>query len=217
MRNCFLHPWQQAACLFARSAVHAEFRIALRKNKGRQATLLVDTYMNPPHFATQKDVSASEVGELLLRAADCLHAALAPQLAEAGLNEARYCVLDAIRRLDPRGCSQAELAGRLLQSESNLSTLLERMRQDGLIARDRSPDDRRKSVIRLTAPGEAALEQAGRRRTAGLARLLDALDPHHQESLATAVLRLISALEHRLGDRRGTADTSLFRKMAHDE
>lgn len=113
-----------------------------------------------------------DVGELLLRTGICVEALLAGPTADAGLNEARYQVLAAIHRQGYDGCSQTELAGHLLQSESNLSTLLERMRLDGLVVRERSATDRRRSVIRLTDAGAETLQEAARRRKAVLAKWL---------------------------------------------
>src|SRR5262245_2121256 len=92
-------------------------------------------------------------GERLLRTAQCLTALLQSPTARAGLNESRYNVLDALCRNAAGACSQTELARHLLQSESNLSTLLDRMRQAGLISRVRSESDRRVALIGLTAEG----------------------------------------------------------------
>lgn len=147
---------------------------------------------------TEPTGSVGDVGAQLLRAADCLHAALGPTLADCGLNEARYGVLEAIQHQGAAGCSQSELAGRLLQSESNLSTLLERMRLDGLIVRERSSDDRRKSVIHLSPSGERTLHQASTLRGAILRKLFDGVEPPHHHTLATAMPALLRTLENKL-------------------
>lgn len=129
--------------------------------------------MGDPHFEIHRgdepldfrsdhdgEAGAGDVGELLLRAGVCVESLLAEPTAATGLNEARFQVLAAIHRRGRDGCSQTELAGHLLQSESNLSTLLERMRLDGLVVRERSATDRRRSVIRLTECGAETLRQA---------------------------------------------------------
>src|SRR5262245_19426328 len=95
--------------------------------------------------------------ERLLRTAQCLAALIQAPTSRAGLNESRYNVLDALRRRGVEGCSQSELAAHLLQSESNLSTLVDRMRQAGLITRVRSESDRRATVIGVTTVGREAL------------------------------------------------------------
>jgi len=119
--------------------------------------------------------------------------------ATAGLNESRYNVLDALRRIHGGTCTQTELATRLLQSESNLSTLLERMRQDELISRVRSVTDRRKSSINLTNSGREALARADVARSRAAANVFKALDESQQVALCAALGLLLQRCEGELG------------------
>lgn len=136
---------------------------------------------------------ARDVAALLLRGAECLAAALLECTSEAGLNEARYRVLDSLKT---RGeCSQSELAVQLLQSESNLSTLLDRMGGDGLITRTRSQTDRRRSLIRMTPIGLEALSQAEQTRAATTGRLLRFFSSGETDQLAELLQRLVGDLE----------------------
>lgn len=146
------------------------------------------------HEALAHDPSA-EVGVLLLRGADCLAAVLADCTSEAGLNESRYRVLAALQRGTSGECSQSDLADRVLQSESNLSTLLERMGSDGLITRARSQTDRRRSLIRVTPRGLAALSQAERSRVATLVRLMRQFSRDEAQELAGRLRQLVTKLE----------------------
>jgi len=143
-------------------------------------------------------VRASALGELLLRAAECLTALLQSPTAEAGLNEPRYNVLAVLRRTASGSCSQTELATDLLQSESNLSTLLERMRKDGLISRVRSDADRRKAVVGLTPAGREALFLADQARARATATMLEALDERREAALREALSLLVHRLERTL-------------------
>jgi DNA-binding MarR family transcriptional regulator len=131
----------------------------------------------------------------LIRGADCLVAALQEPTAEAGLNEARYRVLAGLGGQAAGECSQAELAAALLQSESNLSTLLERMSADGLISRRRSDADRRRSLIRLTADGQRALQRADRVRAAVVERLLRLLAHDEISQLCKSLAGVVESLE----------------------
>ena len=139
------------------------------------------------------------VGALLSRAADCLTALLHGPTATAGLNESRYNVLDALRWMPAGTCTQTELAARLLQSESNLSTLLERMRQDDLISRVRSETDRRKSLIGLTAAGREALARADLVRARAISTILKELNEPQQAALCASLGLLLQRLERELG------------------
>jgi DNA-binding MarR family transcriptional regulator len=160
--------------------------------------------MNQPHFdiqgMTNPPASAEgSVGEFLVRAAACLTALLQGPTATAGLNESRYNVLDALRRTAGGTSTQTELAARLLQSESNLSTLLERMRQDGLISRERSETDRRKSLIGLTRAGRDALARADLARSRAMATVFKTLEESEQAGLRTALWVLLQQFEGQLG------------------
>ncbi|SFI05336.1 MarR family winged helix-turn-helix transcriptional regulator [Planctomicrobium piriforme] len=82
---------------------------------------------------------------------------LSDRYTDAGLSESRASVLAALDG-PTRHATQADLAAVLLISESNLCGLVERMRVEGLIERDRSPLDRRKTVLTLTSLGRTRCE-----------------------------------------------------------
>jgi Transcriptional regulators len=78
---------------------------------------------------------------------------LSERYASAGLSENRVAVLLALSA-PVSGFTQSGLAQELGLSESNLCDLIERMRLEGLLERQRSPLDRRKSVLTLTETGQ---------------------------------------------------------------
>ncbi len=82
---------------------------------------------------------------------------LASSLVECGLNDARFSVLQALSTAGTAGCPQKELARTLQYSESNVSSLLDRMSADGLVRRRRSETDRRKVLIQISEMGERLL------------------------------------------------------------
>jgi len=96
----------------------------------------------------------------VLQLAEAWRARLTTDFAQCRLNDARFAVLQAIEEADAAGCSQTELARQLRNSESNISTLLDRMVADGLVERRRSQSDRRKSLIRLSEKGTTRLSHA---------------------------------------------------------
>jgi len=164
------------------------------------------------HFGDAAEPNQSrEVGTLLLRAADCLAAALAECTAEAGLNESRFRILMALERRTTGECSQSDLADLVLQSESNLSTLLERMGGDGLITRTRSQTDRRRSLIRITPAGQTALANADRTRAATIVRLMRPFSHEDATQLASGLERFVGGVERSLegGARHGSGFESV--------
>jgi len=82
-----------------------------------------------------------------------LRRALGERYSAANLSESTAAVLEALGTARAN-LTQADLARELNFSESSLCGLIERMRQNGLLQRERSWKDRRKSVLTLTAIGE---------------------------------------------------------------
>ena len=111
-----------------------------------------------PAAAAQPDEDS--VVELLQVAADSIRELMAPCLTSHSLNDARFTIMRAIHGSPSGECSQSELARCLNQSEANVSTLLDRMRGDTLVSREKSPLDRRRSIVRLTERGVLLLCQA---------------------------------------------------------
>lgn len=114
----------------------------------------------PPHLAIESFATSSDLMTAALRLADAWRSKLAADFAPLELNDARFAVLQAVDESGDAGCSQTDLARRLRNSESNVSTLLNRMVADNLVERRRCKTDRRKSVIRLTQQGAARLALA---------------------------------------------------------
>jgi DNA-binding MarR family transcriptional regulator len=147
-----------------------------------------------------------ELDRLLRRVTDVWQSCLAPLLQAQGLSEPRYQILAALFRRMPTGCSQIELAGELFQSESNLSTLLERMQADGLVLRQRSPIDRRKVTIQLSESGAAALAAALTRRQQQLGRILYGFDLNRRQDLVAGLQLLLNCLSRQRHRSSGPPD-----------
>jgi len=178
---------------------HADFQSVANSSSGRAPADWETSDSQPEPVRACRMPSAA--GALLLRTAECLTALLQAPTVQAGLNESRYNVLDALRRNPLGTSSQTELATYLLQSESNLSTLLDRMKNDGLISRARSDSDRRVTRIGLSTVGRDALGRADRARQCAAAPLLQVLD----EGLAAALVEALELLRRRLEDALGVA------------
>ena len=87
----------------------------------------------------------------------CQHL-LTERLSELGLSVAKYEVLHAIYR--DEGLSQQLLARRLLVAKSNVAVLSQRLEADGLIRRERDPQDGRGYSVLLTEAGLETVEKA---------------------------------------------------------
>jgi DNA-binding MarR family transcriptional regulator len=105
------------------------------------------------------EAKPAEIVSDILRSAHRIRGVLAAHFAEFGLSDARFSVLQIVRDALPRGCTQTELAERLQQSESSVSTLVDRMRAADLLYRLRSKSDRRKCLLVLTDHARETLDR----------------------------------------------------------
>jgi len=92
-----------------------------------------------------------------------------------GLTHTQYNVLRILRGAGRRGLCGRDIAERMVSHVPDVSRLLDRMEDAGVIVRMRDPDDRRHVTARITAAGRKLLadatpelERTGRARTARL-------------------------------------------------
>lgn len=100
-----------------------------------------------------------EIVSALLHAAVYVKQRLNEFLLRFDLSEGRYAVLTELNQAGASGLSQADLADRLLQSESNVSALIDRLHRDALVDRRWSDTDRRKRVLLLTPSGTELIQR----------------------------------------------------------
>jgi len=110
------------------------------------------------------------------------------------LNGPRVEVLETIAQAGLEGCSQTELAVALGAAESSVSTLVERMRRDGLLLRMRSRTDRRCSVLLVTEVGQQRLTAALNSRDQLLSQWIDCFSVADQRQLSDLLDRLLLVL-----------------------
>lgn len=139
----------------------------------------------------------SDIVAEILRSAHRIRGVLASHFAEFGLSDARYAVLQFVRESLPRGCTQTELAERLQQSESSVSTLVDRMRAADLLYRLRSKSDRRKCLLVLTDHAREILDKLERCHHERMADLLSCFKGSQLHDLAV----LLSVLDAELTRR----------------
>lgn len=87
---------------------------------------------------------------------DCL---LNRHLRPYGLTHPQYNILRILNGSLPKGLSVLDIKNRMLDRNSNVSRLVEKMRQRGLVERLPFTDDRRMVVVTLAEAGRALTEQ----------------------------------------------------------
>ena len=132
----------------------------------------------------------SEIIATLLHSAGFVRLRLAEFLERFDLTEGRHAVLAALEHAGERGLSQSEVADLLMQSESNVSSLIERLHRDGLVDRRWSDTDRRKRVLLLTAAGQTLIQRVEGARRRWAESLLSDLAPRERQALAQGLTRL---------------------------
>src|SRR3954451_14373020 len=95
---------------------------------------------------------------------------------------------------DHGGLAQSELLQETGVAPSILVTLLNPLEADGLVARERDPDDRRRHLVTLTPAGERQLASAARAQTDAEDALFASLDDDQRTQLRALLLALADGL-----------------------
>lgn len=93
------------------------------------------------------------------------------------------------------GASPGKLAGALGVTPSNVTGIIDRLVEQGLVHRQGHPDDRRALALSLTEKGKSLLSNLRERRTGRMQEILDKLGEQELGYLATGLRALISAAE----------------------
>src|SRR5437016_6882135 len=80
----------------------------------------------------------------------------------AGLSPSQYNVLRILRAAGRGGLSCTEIGERMVTRDSDLTRLMSGLERDGLVMRSIDPDDRRRSINRITPAGRALLTRLER-------------------------------------------------------
>jgi DNA-binding MarR family transcriptional regulator len=108
------------------------------------------------------DALAYRLGYLLKHAQQRLVRAAAPVMAEFGIDGRELAVLSVLGGNSE--LSQQEAAQELSVDRTTMVALVDTLEHKGLVGRQRSPQDRRKNIVRLTDAGRRCLDGAGRAR-----------------------------------------------------
>lgn len=95
----------------------------------------------------------------LMVAADHVRTRLDRVCADFRITSGQYNVLRILRGVHPDGHPRCEIAARLIEKAPDVTRLVDRLENQGLVERARSEEDRRLSVTRITKKGLAVLEK----------------------------------------------------------
>jgi DNA-binding MarR family transcriptional regulator len=115
---------------------------------------------------------------------------VAESLAREGVRRQHFTILTSLA--EQGAASQAALGRRLWIDRSDLHTLLAELERDGLVARVRDPEDRRRNVVTLTAAGKTLLRRLDKRVDAAQAALLEPLSAAERRDVISLLARVVS-------------------------
>ncbi len=113
------------------------------------------------------------------------------ELAVFGLRARHVIALTLLRDLGEQ--NQSDLPATLGMDPTNVVVLLNELEADDLVQRRRSPQDRRRHTVSLTAAGRARLSEIEDLLTGVEQRVLDPLTPAEQHALYALLLRATSS------------------------
>ena len=144
-----------------------------------------------PTSADSPDTLSVRLGYLLKHAQQRLAGLSAEALAPFGINGRELAVLAVLAAGDP--LSQLEAAERLGIDRTTMVALIDSLETKGLVERLRSPHDRRKNIVTLTAAGQDCLQRAEQARLETEQRFLAPLSRQDADHLMRALQVLVNA------------------------
>lgn len=114
--------------------------------------------------------------------------AISCKITEYGLTAPQFGVLEALYHLGP--LPLGELADKLLVTGGNVTYVMDRLEQQKLVRRERSPEDRRVIQAKLTAKGNALIADVFPGHGEFIERLSGNLESDEQEELRRLLKKL---------------------------
>ena len=130
----------------------------------------------------------------ILRTAALLEHAENEALKSHGLTHTQYNVLRILRGAGKRGLCGMEIGERMVSHVPDVSRLLDRMEDAGVVVRTRDPDDRRHVTARITPAGRKVLDEA----TPELEQTARAWTARLSAADIASVIRVLAAIREQL-------------------
>jgi len=142
-----------------------------------------------------EDDAALRLWVTLARSYQTFTRVVSSRVVEYGLTIPQFGILEALYHLGP--LSLGELAEKLLVTGGNVTYVMDRLEEQGLVYRQRSDLDRRVVEARLTDEGRALIERIFPDHARFLGRMVEHLGPVEQRELRELLKRLGKGLASR--------------------
>lgn len=107
----------------------------------------------------------------------------------------QFDVLSQLKRAEATGLTFSELSQKLLVTAGNLTGIIDRLEQQGLVRRETNPKDRRETFIKLTPKGLDTCSEIIPRHERDLVKIFDGLKPETVELLRSGLAQLRKHLD----------------------
>ncbi|MEJ1157526.1 MarR family winged helix-turn-helix transcriptional regulator [Prosthecomicrobium sp. N25] len=121
--------------------------------------------------------------------------------AEFDVTLPRFDLLAQLRR-EPEGLRLGELSKRMMVTNGNITGLVDRLVEEGLVRREPVPEDRRAAVVRMTPDGEAVFARMAAAHESWLGELFGDVEP----KLLAELLKDLEVLKASVVRRRSAPD-----------
>lgn len=144
--------------------------------------------MGTHYQGTKEERRALDLYIKLSRAADSVNQRVNRHLQDAHLTVSQFGVLEAIYHLGP--LTPGQLCDKILRSTGNLTLVIDNLEKRGLVARYQNPEDRRSTIVELTATGRELIETMLPIHVQTVVQEMAVLSPAEQEQLAVLCRKL---------------------------
>lgn len=110
--------------------------------------------------------------------------------------------LDAVSREPEPHLTMSELSRRLMVTNGNLTALIERLVQEGLVKRDPAPGDKRTQIVKLTALGKRSFDAMTPEHQRWIDDLFGGLSASERRHLFELLGKLRSSVQESISDER---------------
>ncbi len=145
-------------------------------------------------MAEEFDSSVVKIERLLRHVAFIIKRRGRDILGDFGITSPQFSALLALH--EHKDMTMGELCDRLYLACSTATDLIDRMEKNGLLERNRDPQDRRVIRLTITGKGESVISEVMDARRRYVASILQHLSPEEQERLAQSLERLHSLMFH---------------------
>jgi MarR family 2-MHQ and catechol resistance regulon transcriptional repressor len=142
---------------------------------------------------SERDERALRLWIALARSYSTFSRAVACKVQEYGLTTPQFGILEALHHLGP--LSLGDLAEKLLVTGGNVTYVMDRLEEQGLVYRERSSDDRRIVQAKLSPKGKALIASVFSGHAEYVARLAGYLSEEEQEEARRLLKKLGRAIK----------------------